>query len=120
VHPTACGCRPDALSLWIGKVFSCLVAKPSFGGVTALTGHHAMTVRLGPRALGPMVPSLMTPCGGGAEFTPYLSSGVNAPMAVSLALVEKVQVPMEGGGIVSTMHVEGEFPLSPDIKGVGV
>jgi hypothetical protein len=62
-HPTACGCWPDALSLWFRKVLPCLVAKPSFGGVTVLMGPHAMTVRPGPRALGPMLPGLITPCG---------------------------------------------------------
>jgi hypothetical protein len=62
-RPTACACRTDALSLWFGKVLPCLVAKPSFGGVAALTGPHAMTVRLGPRALEPMPPGLITPCG---------------------------------------------------------
>jgi hypothetical protein len=55
---------------------------------------------------------------GGVEFTPSLSGGVKAPKAVGLALVEKVQVPR--GGIMSPMRVEGEFPLSPDLKGVGV
>jgi hypothetical protein len=61
--PVACGCRPDALSLWFRKVLPCLVAKPSFGGVAALMGPHVMTVRLWPRALGLMPPSLITPCG---------------------------------------------------------
>jgi hypothetical protein len=51
------------VSLWLGRVLPFLVAKPSFGGVTALIGPHAMTVRLGPRALGPMLPGLITPCG---------------------------------------------------------
>jgi hypothetical protein len=37
-HPTACGCRPNALRLWFGNIHPCLVAKPFFGGVTALTG----------------------------------------------------------------------------------
>jgi hypothetical protein len=37
-RPTACGCWPDALRLWFRKIHPCLVAKPSFGGVTALTG----------------------------------------------------------------------------------
>jgi hypothetical protein len=61
--PTACGCWPDALILWLGKVLPCLVVKPSFGGVATLMGPHAVTVRLGPRALGPMPPGLITPCG---------------------------------------------------------
>jgi hypothetical protein len=47
-HPTACGCWPDALSLWFGKVLPCFIAKPSFGGVTTLTSPHAATIRLGP------------------------------------------------------------------------
>jgi hypothetical protein len=62
-HPTAYACRHDALSLWFGKVLPCLVAKPSFGGVAILTGPYATTIRLGPRALGPMSSSLITPCG---------------------------------------------------------
>jgi hypothetical protein len=33
------------------------------------------------------------PMWGGTEFTPSLSSGVKAPKAVGLALVEKVRVP---------------------------
>jgi hypothetical protein len=49
--PTACGCRFDALSLWFGKVLPCLVAEPSFGGVTALTDPHDMTVGLGAEPL---------------------------------------------------------------------
>jgi hypothetical protein len=61
-HLTACGCRPDALSLWFMNVLTFLVAKPSFGGLAALTGPYAVTVRLGPRALRPMAPSLITPC----------------------------------------------------------
>jgi hypothetical protein len=44
------------------KVLPCLVAKPSSGVVAALTGQNATTVRLGPRALGPMPPGLITPC----------------------------------------------------------
>jgi hypothetical protein len=62
-RPTAYGCWPDALSLWFGKVLPCLVAKPSFGGVAALTSPHVATVRLGPRALGPMSHGLITTCG---------------------------------------------------------
>jgi hypothetical protein len=62
-HPTPCGCWPDALSLLFRKVLPCLVARPSFRGVAALTGPHATTVKLGPRALGPMPPGLITPCG---------------------------------------------------------
>jgi hypothetical protein len=50
-HPTTCGRHPDALSLWFRMVLPCLIAKPSFGGVTTLMGSHAATVRLGPRAL---------------------------------------------------------------------
>jgi hypothetical protein len=61
--PIACGCWSDKLSLWFGKVLPCLVAKPSVGGVAALMGPHAATVKLGPRALGPMLPGLITPCG---------------------------------------------------------
>jgi hypothetical protein len=61
-RPTVCGCRPDALSLWFGKVLPCLVAKPSSGVVAALTGQNVTTVRLEPRALGPMPPGLITPC----------------------------------------------------------
>jgi hypothetical protein len=61
-HPTTCGCWPDVLSLWFRKVLPCLVAKPSFGGVAALTGPHAATAKLGPRALGLMPPGLITPC----------------------------------------------------------
>jgi hypothetical protein len=60
---TACGCWPDALSLWFGKVLHCMVSKPCFGGIAALTGPHAMTVKLGLRALGPMSPGLITTCG---------------------------------------------------------
>jgi hypothetical protein len=62
-HPTTYGCWPDALSLWFGKVLPCLVAKPSIGGITALMGPHAVTVSLGPRALGSMLLGLITPCG---------------------------------------------------------
>jgi hypothetical protein len=62
-RPTDCGCQPNALILWFGKVLACLVVEPSFGGITALTGPHATTIRLGPRALGPMPPGLITPCG---------------------------------------------------------
>jgi hypothetical protein len=51
-----------------------------------------MIVKLGPRALGPIPPGLITPCGGGAKITPSLSGGVKAPKAVGLALVEKVRV----------------------------
>jgi hypothetical protein len=61
--PTACGCRPDVLSLWFRKDLPCFVVKPSFGGITALAGPHVATVRLGPRAHGPMPPGLITPCG---------------------------------------------------------
>jgi hypothetical protein len=56
--PTAYGCRPDALSFWFKKVLPCLVAKPSLGGIDVLTGPHAATVRMGPRAPGPMPPSV--------------------------------------------------------------
>jgi hypothetical protein len=62
-HPIVFGCQHDELSLWFGKVLPCLVAKPSFGGVAALTDPHAMTVRQGPKALGSMSPSQITPCG---------------------------------------------------------
>jgi hypothetical protein len=30
-HPTACGCQPDAMSLWFVKVLPYLVAKLFFG-----------------------------------------------------------------------------------------
>jgi hypothetical protein len=59
-YPTACGCQPNELTLWFRKVLPCLVAKPSFGGVAALMGSHPVTVMLGPRALGPMPPGLIT------------------------------------------------------------
>jgi hypothetical protein len=62
-HSIGYGCRSDALSLWFRKVLPYLVAKPSFGGGTALTGPHVMTVRLGPRALALMTPGLITPSG---------------------------------------------------------
>jgi hypothetical protein len=62
-RPSTYGCQPDALSLWFEKVLPCLVTKPSFAGVTALMDPHATTVRLGPRAVGPMPPGLITPCG---------------------------------------------------------
>jgi hypothetical protein len=55
--------------------------------------------------------------GGGAEFTPSLSGGVKAPKVVGLPLVEKVQVPK---GVVLSLCVEGENPLSQDLKGFGV
>jgi hypothetical protein len=58
--PTAGVSWPSAQSLWFGKVLPCLVAKPFLGGVNALTGPHVMTVRLGPRALGPMLFGLIT------------------------------------------------------------
>jgi hypothetical protein len=50
-RPTTYKCRSDALSLWFEKVLPCLVVKPSFGGVAALTGPHAVTIRLGPEPL---------------------------------------------------------------------
>jgi hypothetical protein len=62
-HPITYGCRPDASSLWFGNVLPCLVAKPFFGGVAALMGPHAVSVRLGPKAIGPMLPGLITSCG---------------------------------------------------------
>jgi hypothetical protein len=37
-HPTACGCQPDVLSLWFGKVLPSLVAKPSEGPENATRG----------------------------------------------------------------------------------
>jgi hypothetical protein len=42
---------------------------------------------------------------------------MKAPKAVGLALVEKLRVPR---GVVSSMLVKGEDPLSPDLKGFGV
>jgi hypothetical protein len=54
---------------------------------------------------------------GSVEFTPSLSGGVKAHKAASLAMVEKVRVPR---GIVSSMRLEEENPLSPDLKGFGV
>jgi hypothetical protein len=75
-RPTNSGCRPATHSLWFGKVLPYLVAKPFFGGVIALMGPHATTVRLGPKAIGQTLSGLITPCGGGAEFRPSLSKGV--------------------------------------------
>jgi hypothetical protein len=46
-----------------GKVPPSLAPKLFLGEVTALRGLHAMTVRLGPRALGPTLPGLVTLCG---------------------------------------------------------
>jgi hypothetical protein len=63
-------------SLWFRKVLPYLVAEPFFGGVIALMGPHATTVRLGPKAIGQTLSGLITPCGGGAEFRPSLSKGV--------------------------------------------
>jgi hypothetical protein len=40
-----------------------LVSKLHLGGVATLTGPHATTVRPGPKALGPMLSHLITPCG---------------------------------------------------------
>jgi hypothetical protein len=53
----------------------------------------------------------------GAEFTPSLSSGVKAAKAVGVALMKKLRVPR---GIMSSMCVEAENPLSPDLKSFGV
>jgi hypothetical protein len=102
--PTACGCRPDALSLWFRKVLPCLVAKPSFGAVAALMGPHVVTVRLGPRAPGPMPPGLITPCGVVLSLHQAFPGGEGSSP--------------QGG--VPSMHVEGENTLSPDLKGIGV
>jgi hypothetical protein len=84
-HPTAWGCRLDALSLWFGKLLPCLVAKPSFGGVTTLLDPHAATIS-------PWTDAAWSnqPMWGTAKFTPSLPGGTKAPKAVGLALVEKV------------------------------
>jgi hypothetical protein len=50
-------------SLWFWKVLLGLVAKALFGGVAALMGPHAVTIRLGPGALGPTLSGLIAPCG---------------------------------------------------------
>jgi hypothetical protein len=115
--PTTCGCWPDALSLWFRKVLPFLATKPSFGGVAALTDSHATTVRLGPRALGPMLPGLITPCGV------VLSSHCPYQLArkllrwLALAWWRRFECP---GGIVSSMRVKGEDPLTTHVKGFGV
>jgi hypothetical protein len=93
-RPTVGGCQPGTQSLWFGKFLPCLAAKPFSGGVATLTGPHATPFRPGPRALGPTLCGLITPCGlvpqsswsdivrsnhtmwAGAEFRPSLSKGV--------------------------------------------
>jgi hypothetical protein len=115
--PTAYGCQPDALSLWFGKVLPCLVAKPSFRGVAALTGPQATTIRLGRRALGPMLPGLITPCG--------VVLSLHHPYPVAWKLLRRLALPQWRRfecprGIMSFMRVEGENPLSLDLKGFGV
>jgi hypothetical protein len=50
----------------------------------------------------------------GVEFTLSLSRGEETIEVVHLALVEKVQVLV--GRFVSTIHVKGEKPFSPDLK----
>jgi hypothetical protein len=61
--PTADGHWPGMQSLGFGKVLSCFVVELFFGRVADLTGPHTMIVRLGHRALGPMLIGLITPCG---------------------------------------------------------
>jgi hypothetical protein len=53
-------------------------------------GPHATIVRSGLNALGLVLSSLITPCGGGAEFEPSFSKGTRALKDVRLVPMEKV------------------------------
>jgi hypothetical protein len=117
-RPTIGGCWPVAQSLWFGKVLPCLVVNPFFGGVPTLTSPHAAAVRSGPRALGPTLSGPITPCGV------VLSSDHPYPRVCKLlrrfTLLWWRWFESLGEGVVSSMHVEGEKPLSPNLKGFGV
>jgi hypothetical protein len=112
--PTTCGCFPDAMSVWFGKVLPWLVSMPSFVGVAALMAPQC---GVGPRTLGPMPPGLITPCG--VVLSSY------HPYPVACKLVRWLALPWwrrfeSPGGIMLSMHVEGENHLSPNMKGFGV
>jgi hypothetical protein len=110
----------------------CHEASPE--GASAQVGPHAMTVRLGPRALGQAPPCLITsrgmvqdshhhflrvrdpwdgePCSDGEGLSPRV-----------LELVKRDYVLVKGdfptaGVITPVMCVDGEVPLSPDSRGL--
>jgi hypothetical protein len=56
--------------------YSSLLGRQTFlEGATDLAGPHVVTLRLGPRALGPAPPCLNHPSWDSIEFTPSLSGG---------------------------------------------
>jgi hypothetical protein len=88
---------------------------PFLGGVTALMGPHAMTVRLGAQSPWTNAAWYNHLTWDGVEFTLSLSGGKEDYGADRHVPVEKIRVLR---GILQSMRVEGEKPLSPDLKGL--
>jgi hypothetical protein len=69
-----------------------------------------VTIRLGPKALGPMPPDLITPCGAVLGSHLSLSEGVEAPKAVGLAPGREGLSPR--GGSCRPCVLKGRSPLA--------